>query len=165
MAASISIEHVLTENDLPENLVVGRLYFIDDTGIIRVNHGGNVVDYGGNINNDALTAIYARIDTLYSLQAAQWQMNYALLSTISQTLTDIKELIEDGDFYVNASGSSQNEAVEQMIEDVFSDDETYEDLPNDDVTQMLDDVFNDNEQLNDGDVDDGFITMLDEVFN
>ena len=66
--ANISMEHVSTENDLPEQLVTGRLYFIEDTGIIRVNHGFKVVDYGGKTDIQLLTAIYAQLDALYSLQ-------------------------------------------------------------------------------------------------
>ena len=51
-----------------------------------------------------------------------------------------------------------------MLDDVFADSETDEDITQDSVTDMFDDVFNGNETLNDGDVDDDFIDLLDEVF-
>lgn len=59
-----SVRHVATRDDLPETLVQGRAYFIEDEGTITVNHGDGGIDYGAAVTANSTAQAVGDISNL-----------------------------------------------------------------------------------------------------
>ncbi len=132
-------------------------------------------DSSDSSNTKALAAIQASILGLQSsVQGSQSIIQGLQTSTqdLQESVNSHQSHIDDIEIKLNAILAAIEDGeimvadadVIAMIEAVFAGELDGSDVPNDGVIEMLDNVFAGNEQLNDGDSDDDFNAMLDEVF-
>ena len=120
-------KHVESMSLLPDNLEIGRAYFVDDEQVIVIDHGRGPVIYGGatgpqGVAGEPLPQIQEQIDNLaasaFTTQKTIWEINQRELerheqiqSTISDTRAEIYAAIQQQVALLNSALQEQGETL------------------------------------------------------
>ena len=59
-----SVKHITSRSNLPQSLITGRAYFIDDEGSVVIDHGNGPVTYGAKAQTDTNTTAIGTLSSL-----------------------------------------------------------------------------------------------------
>lgn len=115
-----SARHVESLADLPEKLVRGRAYFVDDESYIVIDHGRGPVIYGGKAgpmgpSGEPQPHIQSQIDTLSdSIISVLDTLNFAFKTAKTET-QNLREKLNDSLAQINDANSSLSNSVLQIL--------------------------------------------------